>query len=107
MDDREILEQIRQQIADGAVRVTAHAHREMVEEAITLDGVYSALLNGKVIENYAEHRRGPCCLIGGMDQSERRVHVVCTTGRSMLVLITAYEPKPPKWPTPETRRTRT
>jgi hypothetical protein len=105
LEDREILELIRQQIADGAVRVTEHAHEEMVEESITLDAVYAALLNGKVIENYAEHRRGPCCLIGGRDRSERPIHIVCTTGQPMLILITVYEPKPPKWPTPETRRT--
>jgi hypothetical protein len=49
LEDREILELIGQQIADGAVRVTAHAHEEMVEESITLDAVYAALLNGKVI----------------------------------------------------------
>ena len=34
---------------------------------------------------------------------ERPLHVVCTTVRRPLIIITVYEPKPPKWTTPETR----
>ncbi|MBI3972422.1 MAG: DUF4258 domain-containing protein [Chloroflexi bacterium] len=57
-----------------------------------------------MLENYPEHRRGACCLIGGTTSTGRPIHVVCTTARPMLIIITAYEPQPPKWITPTQRR---
>ena len=106
MSDRDLeqqLERIRTQARTESVRVTQHAHQEMVEEDIMLDEVLEAVVGGKVLENYPEHRRGPCCLIGGFTQARRPLHVVCTTAQPVLIVITAYEPKPPKWVTP-TRR---
>lgn len=35
----------------------------------------------------------------------RTLHVVCTINRSPLLIITVYEPKPPKWITPTRRST--
>jgi hypothetical protein len=32
------------------------------------------------------------------------VHVVCTTARPVLIIITVYEPRLPKWLTPTNRR---
>ena len=55
------LEQLRRQAATWNVRLTQHAHQEMVEEEITLDELLEAIVGGQVLENYAEHRRGACC----------------------------------------------
>ena len=99
----EILERVRSQVALEAIRVTAHAQAEMVEEGITLDAVLEALVSGRILENYGEHQRGACCLIGGVTSALRSLHVVCTTARPVLIVITVYEPKPPKWRTPEMR----
>lgn len=96
-------ERIRAQIADEAVRITAHAHAEMVGEGIALDEVFQTLRTGRVLENYPEHRRGACCLVGGSSDAGRPLHVVCTTRNPVLIVITVYEPKPPKWPTPQER----
>ncbi len=99
----DIIEWIRSQVVNEAFRVTAHAQAEMVEEEIELEEVLLALVSGRVLENYPEHRRGACCLIGGRSKNGRPIHVVCTTGIPLLIVITVYEPKPPKWPTPEER----
>lgn len=98
-----IVERIRAQIAREAVRITAHAHAEMVEEGIALDEVFQTLRTGQVLEHYPEHRRGACCLAGGSSDAGRPLHVVCTTENPVLIVITVYEPKPPKWPTPQER----
>ncbi|MEW6448679.1 MAG: DUF4258 domain-containing protein [Bacillota bacterium] len=45
--------------------MTQHAHQEMVEEDITLNEVLEAVIAGQILENYPEHRKGPCCLING------------------------------------------
>jgi len=88
------------------VRVTLHAQQEMLNEEVTLDDVLHALAQGRLIENYPEHKRGACCLVCGATPTGRPLHVVCTTARPMLVIITVYEPKEPKWVTPTQRRPR-
>jgi hypothetical protein len=91
---------IREQAAARAIRLTLHAHQEMVEEGITVNDLHTSLEEGILLENYPDHRRGPCCLVCGQADSGRFVHIVCTTELPDLVIITVYEPKPPKWETP-------
>ena len=99
-----MLEMVRDQARANNVRVTQHAQQEMTEENISLDEVLEAISDGQVVENYAQHRRGPCCLLCGRTAAGRAAHVVCTTGRPTLIIITVYEPKLPKWITPTQRR---
>ncbi len=97
------LEQLRSQAATGNVRLTQHAHQEMVEEEITLDQLLETIVSGQVLENYPEHRRGACCLVNGTTKEGRPLHIVCTTALPVLIIITAYEPKAPRWVTPVER----
>ena len=99
-----IAKRIRGQVERQEVRVTKHALAEMIEEAITLDEVFEAMVSGSVVENYPEHRRGACCLFGGRTAENRPLHVVCTTAQPVLIVITVYQPKPPKWTTPRERK---
>ena len=99
-----ILEQLRVQATAENIRITQHAQQEMVEEDITLDEVLQAIVTGQIVENYPEHRRGACCLLTGHAQQGRSLHIVCTTAQPVLIIITVYEPKPPKWVTPTQRR---
>lgn len=98
-----ILRRIREQAIRGEVRLTLHAHQEMVEEAISYEEILQAIVSGQILEDYPEHKRGPCCLLGGVTQAGRSLHIVCTTAQPILVIITVYEPKPPKWVTPTQR----
>jgi Domain of unknown function (DUF4258) len=91
------LVRIQRQAAAEAFRVTQHAQEEMDAEEIMLDEVLAAIANGQILENYAEHKRGPCCLLYGRTQQGRPLHVVCTTAQPLLIIITVYEPLPPKW----------
>jgi hypothetical protein len=99
----EALGRIRAQASAQAIRITQHAHQEMVEDGVLLERLLEALKTGEIIENYPEHRRGPCCLIDGTTREGRHLHVACTTSLPVLVIITVYEPRPPKWPTPRQR----
>jgi hypothetical protein len=101
-----VLEQIRAQADVENIRVTQHAQQEMVEEDIILDEVLEVIATGQILENYPEHRRGACCLLSGLTRNGRPLHIVCTTARPALIIITAYEPKPPRWITPTQRRRR-
>jgi hypothetical protein len=100
-----ILAKIRKQALVGDVRITQHAQVEMDAEEITLDEVLMAISNGSLLEDYSEHKRGPCCLLYGRTFGGRHLHIVCTTALPLLVIITVYEPLPPKWVSPVQRRT--
>ncbi len=95
---------IRRQAVAQAVRVTQHAQIEMDAEEITLDEVLAAIAHGQILENYPEHRRGQCCLLYGRTTLGRHLHIVCTTAQPMLIIITVYEPIPPKGVSPTQRR---
>ncbi len=99
-----VMRRIVSQVNEEQIRITQHAQQEMVEDDATLDDVLEAISKGKILENYPAHRRGACCLINGLAKDERPLHIVCTTERSVLIIITVYRPKPPKWITPIQRR---
>jgi hypothetical protein len=98
-----ILARIKSQAAAGAYRITQHAQQEMVKEDISLDDVLAALARGEILEHYPGHRRGACCLVSGQTDERRPLHIVCTTAQPLLILITVYEPREPKWVTPRNR----
>lgn len=98
------LEQIRSQADTENIRITQHAQQEMAEEGIALNEVLEAIATGQILENYPEHRRGACCLLNGVTKEGRPLHIVCTTARPVLIIITVYQAKPPKWTTPTQRR---
>ncbi len=101
-DPKAILERIQAQAATGRVFLTQHARQEMVDEAITVEEILQAITTGRLLENYAGFYKGPCCLVSGQGQG-RPIHIVCSTSLPELVIITVYEPKPPKWVTPTQR----
>ena len=76
----------------------------MAEENIKLYEIQEAITTGEIIENYPEYQRGPCCLLNGITKSGRNLHIICTTIYPILIIITVYIPKPPKWITPTKRR---
>ena len=47
-----VLKQIRAQVAKEHVRITQHAHSEMVEEDITIDEMLEAIATAQIFENY-------------------------------------------------------
>ncbi|MDH5186504.1 MAG: DUF4258 domain-containing protein [candidate division WOR-3 bacterium] len=99
-----LLAQIKKQASTENIRITQHAQQEMVEENIKLDEVLEAIATGQILENYPEHRRGACCLLNGSTKNGRSLHIVCTIGQPVLIIITVYEPKLPRWATPTQRR---
>ncbi len=74
----------------------------MKERFISAAEVRQALANAEILELYPGYVWGPCCLIVGVTQQGRYIHVVCTTAGT-LWLVTVYEPVPPRWITPKQR----
>jgi hypothetical protein len=99
------LARIQEQARRDELRLTVHAQDEMLDEAFYLEDVIEAITSdvAQVVEDYPTHQRGACCLLYGQTLAGRDVHVVCTTDRKILIIITVYEPLPPKWVTPTQR----
>jgi hypothetical protein len=100
-----VLERLRTQFAAADYLVSLHAPREIEDEAISTQEIEAALAHGQVLENYPDAKRGPCCLIGGDGGQKRHIHVVVTTEHQPPIIITVYQPKPPKWASPTERGT--
>jgi hypothetical protein len=95
-----IADRLRRQAEVESLRITTHAHQEMVEEGISLEDLITVLRRASLLENYPDHKRGACCLVLGQTGTGRFLHVVCTTSLDVAIIITVYEPRPPKWVTP-------
>lgn len=103
-DDKSRIETMISELAlAGLLKLTVHAHAEMIEEDITAAELSKCLINCALLENYPDHKRGACCLVCGQGETDRYLHVVCTSDLPELIIITVYEPKFPKWETPYKR----
>jgi hypothetical protein len=82
--------------------LSKHAEIERQEEDINIEEIETCIVNGAVLEDYAEDPRGHSCLLAGMVQG-RWLHVVCGSKEDWVIIITVYIPKPPYWETPLSR----
>ena len=98
------VDRIREQASRRHLRLTDHAVEEMLAEEIALAEVLEAIERCQLLEDYSAHKRGACCLVGGATARGRALHIVCTSALPLLVIITVYEPRPPKWLSPTRRR---
>ena len=62
------------------------------DELITTDEVRDVIFNGEIIEDSLEDKRGHSCLMFGMPNNRRPVHVVCAPKEEYLAIITTYIP---------------
>jgi hypothetical protein len=81
------------------IRITDHADEEKESDQLTFDEIYFSVLNGEIIEDYADDRPYPSCLIYGNTFSGDPVHSVWAFNdkNQWAVLITVYRPDPGRW----------
>ena len=89
-------------------KTSHHAEVEREVEAITIDDIKTAILNGELLEDYANDPRGHSCLMVGTVEDGRPLHIVLTILAEIeeVLIITVYVPIPPKWIDPCTRAQR-
>jgi hypothetical protein len=64
---------------------------------IGTEEVRAVIETGEVIEDYPDDPRGHSCLMMGLGENGRAVHVVCAPKIDYLAIITAYLPDPAEW----------
>jgi hypothetical protein len=93
-----MIEEIRKKIAQSQFEFTQHATDQSILRRISVREVRDAIANGEVIEDYPEDKYGPSCLMLGMTQAGRPLHIQCSyPSRPLLKIITLYEPDPRRW----------
>lgn len=97
------IEWIRNQIRSGQEYFSRHADQERQNDNLTIAEVKEALLNGRILEQYADTGRGESCLVAGFSNNGKPVHVVCGEREDRLIIITVYIPSPPKFINPYER----
>lgn len=84
------------------LKFTPHAKEEMLYEEygiIHRNEITEALINGEIIERYAEDKPYPSVLVHGRTFADRPLHIVCAPmpEEKTLVIITVYQPDPRLW----------
>lgn len=76
-----------------------HAIRQMSrpDRMITTAEVRRVIFDGEVIEDYPEDARGHSCLMLGIGDGNRSIHIVCSPKDEYLAIITAYLPDEHEW----------
>jgi len=94
--------EIKSRIRANQYVYTQHAELERKADGLTFVQIEEALLDGEILEQYANTGRGESCLIVGLTR-DVPVHVVCGWRGAKVALITVYIPRPPKFVDPWTR----
>jgi hypothetical protein len=91
-------EQICHQIEAGEFEFTRHALQRLVERNISEVEIRQVGENGQLIEDYPDDKYTPSCLIFGLTEKKRAIHIqVSYADTPMVRIITLYEPDPAEW----------
>jgi len=101
------IESIRESIEANRIRITDHADEEANNDGISLIEALETISTGEIIEQYADDKPYPSCLIYSKLESGDIIHTVWAFNRATnsSVLITTYRPDPERWIDGKIRRT--
>jgi hypothetical protein len=94
------LDQIRDLVAAGEVRISEHGYDEMAEDAIRVRDIIDGVAQCILVEDYPSFSKGPSVLVLERDAKGDPIHVVWGIPRghsSPAVVVTAYRPDPARW----------
>jgi hypothetical protein len=94
---------MREHVKAGEYKFSDHAVKRMMKRQISRKEIETVLLAGEIIEEYPEDKYSPSCLICGMTEEGRALHVLASLP-PQVVIITVYEPDPEEWLEGRTRR---
>ena len=100
-----MIEEIRRKIAEGQFEFSKHAVDQSILRKIRVQEIREAIAIGQVIETYPDDKYGASCLILGMTQNQRPIHIQCSyPSRPLIKIVTVYEPNPQRWTDDFTQR---
>ena len=94
----EMIVEIQEKFARNEFEFSKHATDQSLLREISVQEIREAVRTGEIIEDYPQDKYGPSCLILGFAQTQRPIHVQCSYPlRSIIKVITVYEPNPMEW----------
>ena len=101
-----LLDGIRAKIGRREYEYSKHAVDQSIVRDISVAEVEEAIANqSEVIEDYPDDKYGASCLVLAFTKSGRALHVQCSyPSRSLIKIITLYEPDPDRWIDHRTRK---
>lgn len=92
------LEQIRRQLAAGEFEFTRHAFKRSVERNISESEIREIASSAEMIEDYPDDKYSPSCLLLGLTEEDRPLHIqVSFADTEKVRIITLYEPDTEEW----------
>ena len=92
------LAEIRAQLVAGQFEFSRHALRRAVERNISEAEIQQAGRRAQIIEDSADDKYAPSCLLLGFTEAGRPLHLQVSRADAELIrIITLYEPDPAKW----------
>lgn len=90
--------EIRRKLAEEQFELSKHAVDQSILRQVQVQEIREAIANGQVIEDYPEDKYVPSCLIFGLTEAQRPIHVQCSyPTRPLIKIITVYEPDLERW----------
>ena len=94
----QIIDQLREKFSNDKFEFSKHAVDQSIMREISVQEIRSAVGVGEIIEDYPEDKYGPSFLIFGMTGKKRPIHIQCSyPSRSVIKIITVYEPDSERW----------
>jgi hypothetical protein len=92
-------EEIQGKILRRQYEFSKHAVDQSIIREISIVEMEEAISGrSEIIEDYSEDKYGPSCLILGFTKTGRPLHIQCSyPSRSLIKIITLYEPDPGLW----------
>ncbi len=93
-----IIEELRVKFSQEKFEFSRHAVDQTVLRNISVREIRETMNKGEIIEDYPDDKYGPSCLIYGVTNQNRLIHIQCSyPSRAIVKVITVYEPNPERW----------
>ena len=93
-----MIDDFRRKFSREEFEFSKHAVDQTILREISVQEIRDSINDGEIIEDYPDDKYGPSCLIFGVTQSKRPLHIQCRyPSRTIIKVITVYEPDPERW----------
>ena len=93
-----MIDDFRRKFSREEFEFSKHAVDQTILREISVQEIRDSINDGEIIEDYPDDKYGQSCLIFGVTQSKRPIHIQCSyPSRTIIKVITVYEPDPERW----------
>lgn len=93
-----MIKDIQSKVLQGQFEFSKHAVDQSILRRISVKEMREAIASSQVIEDYPDDKYGPSCLVFGLTETNRPLHIQCShPSRPLIKIITLYEPGPDEW----------